>query len=179
MKIEFKKVSDFRRGILFELLRDAYSFDDRCEKCWISEWKSFDDFFFDNLWLADKCGFITTLNGEAIGMLSWDPRYLPEYAQIADNCIIPRYKGNGYGKMQLREAVNRILKYNPKRIIVTTGGILIPAQRMYKSLGFEEYGRRRNRSESSFVGDFIDYRMIIEDVAQNRIYQVRQSGAQT
>jgi hypothetical protein len=29
MSIEFKKVSDFNRGILFELLTDAYSFDCR------------------------------------------------------------------------------------------------------------------------------------------------------
>ena len=37
-------------------------------------WKEFDNFFFDNLQIADKYGFITTLNNEAIGMISWDPR---------------------------------------------------------------------------------------------------------
>jgi len=60
MSIEFKKVSNFQRGILYELLKDAYSFDCRYEHKCNTDWRIFDDFFFDNLQIADKCGFITT-----------------------------------------------------------------------------------------------------------------------
>lgn len=63
-------MSDFNRGVLFELLADAYSFDSRWMQCFSSDWKEFDDFFFDNLQIADKYGFITTLNDEAIGLVS-------------------------------------------------------------------------------------------------------------
>lgn len=80
--IEFRKVSGFKRGTLFELLSDAYSFDERWEDCCASDWKEFDHFFFDNPQIADQYGFITVLNGKAVGLASWDPRKMPEYVEI-------------------------------------------------------------------------------------------------
>lgn len=66
MGIDFKKVSEFKRGMIFDLLSDAYSYDDRIGQYWSNDW-TFDDFFFENLNIADQCGFITTLDNEAIG----------------------------------------------------------------------------------------------------------------
>lgn len=146
MKIEFKKTSSFKRGILLELLTDAYSFDFKYEQNCKSDWIAFDDFFFDNLHIADTCGFITTLNDEAIGFASWDPRNIPDYVEIGHNCIASKYKGNGYGIMQLQEAVNRITQNDVKKIIVTTNDDLIPAQRMYEKVGFKA-DRERQRQE--------------------------------
>ncbi len=99
--IEFRKVSGFKRGTLFELLSDAYSFDERWEDCCASDWKEFDHFFFDNPQIADQYGFITVLNGKAVGLASWDPRKMPEYVEIGHNCIISSRKGHGYGRVQL------------------------------------------------------------------------------
>ncbi|ADL52962.1 GNAT family N-acetyltransferase [Clostridium cellulovorans] len=157
MSIEFKKVSDFNRGILFQLLKDAYSFDCRYEQSWYSNWQDCDNFFFDNLQIADKCGFITTLNDEAIGFVVWDPRNMPEYAEIGHNCIVPKYKGNGYGKIQLQEAVNRIIQNDVRKIIVTTNDDLISAQRMYESVGFTIHQKRKNQNIEDFVREYIDY----------------------
>ncbi|GLC30141.1 hypothetical protein bsdE14_15510 [Clostridium omnivorum] len=157
MSIKFKKVSDFNRGILFQLLTDAYSFDCKFEQRCSSDWKACDNFFFDNLQIADKCGFITTLNNEAIGFVLWDPRNMPEYAEIGHNCIASKHKGNGYAKIQLQEAVNRIIQNDVRKIIVTTNDGLIPAQRMYESVGFKIYQRRKNESISDFAGEYIDY----------------------
>ncbi len=112
--IEFRKVSGFKRGTLFELLSDAYSFDERWEDCCASDWKEFDHFFFDNPQIADQYGFITVLNGKAVGLASWDPRKMPEYVEIGHNCIISSRKGHGYGRMQLREALQRIVKRGAK-----------------------------------------------------------------
>ena len=153
MSIKFKKMSDFNRGIIFELLKDAYSFDCRYEQRWYSNWRTCDNFFFDNLQIADKYGFITTLNDEAIGFVSWDPRNMPEYAEIGYNCIASKHKSNGYGKIQLQEAVNRITQNYVRKIIVTTNDDLIPAQRMYESVGFTIYQKRKNQN----IEDFIDY----------------------
>lgn len=157
MNIEFKKVSEFNRGILLDLLKDGYSFDNRYEENCLSDWQEFDNFFFDNLNIADKYGFITTLNNEPIGFVSWDPRKMPEYAEIGHNCLRTRYKGKGYGKMQLQEAVNRILKSDVEKIIVTTNDDLIPAQRMYESVGFKFNQKRKNTGEEDFVKEHIDY----------------------
>ncbi len=136
MDIGFKKISDFSRGILCKMLSDAYSFDRKYEDAYKEKWQENDAFFFDNLQIADKCGFITILNDEAIGFINWDPRNMPEYVIIGDNCIIPKYKGKGYGKLQLQEAIQRITKNNVKKIFVSTNIDLIPAQRMYESVGF-------------------------------------------
>lgn len=146
MSIEFKKVSDFNRGIFFELLKDSYSFDCKYEQACKSKWQENDDFFFDNLQIADKYCFLTTLNGEAIGFVAWDPRNMPEYAEIGDNCIVSKHKGNGYGKLQLQEAINRITRNDVKKIIVTTNDDLIPAQRMYESVGFTICQRRKKQN---------------------------------
>lgn len=161
MDIKFEKVSDFNRGILFELLTDAYSYDSRYKQCWSSDWQNFDDFFFDNLQIADKYGFITTVNDEAVGFVSWDPRNMPKYVEIGHNCVASKYKGNGYGKIQLQEAVNRIVQYDVRKIIVTTNDKLTPAQRMYESIGFKQYQRRKNESNSAFSGEYIDYEYIL------------------
>ena len=34
MDIEFRKFTDYNRGIMYEILKDAYSFDERCAICW-------------------------------------------------------------------------------------------------------------------------------------------------
>lgn len=154
MSIEFKKTSEFHRGILVELLTDAYSFNTEIEKECRAKWLENDKFFFDNLQIADKYCFITTLNDEAIGFIAWDPRNMPEYAEIGDNCIVSKHKGNGYSKLQLQEAINRITQNDVRKIIVTTNSDLIPAQRNYESVGFKVYQRRK---AEGFIGDYIDY----------------------
>ena len=157
MSIKFKKLSDFSRGTLFKLLTDAYSFDCKFGQRCSSDWEACDNFLFDNLQIADKCGFITTLNDEAIGFVIWDPRNMPEYAEIGHNCIASKCKGNGYAKIQLQEAVNRIIQNDVRKIIVETNDELIPAQRMYESVGFKIYQRRKNESITDFAGEYIDY----------------------
>ncbi|MGI5899362.1 MAG: GNAT family N-acetyltransferase [Christensenellales bacterium] len=157
MDIRFEKPSRFSRGILFELLKDAYSFDKRYQQHESANWRECDDFFFDNPQIADRYCFITTLKGEAVGFVSWDPRRVPEHVEIGHNCIRPTHKGKGYGKAQLQEAVERILQSGAGKIIVTTNDDLIPAQRMYESVGFKMHQRRKNEAEGGFVNEFIDY----------------------
>lgn len=161
MSIEFRKISDFHRGILYQLLVDAYSFDKKCRECWDKDWKEFDNFFFENLKIADQYGFITVLNGKPIGHISWDPRNKPKYVEIGHNCIAMKYKGNGYGKKQLSEAVRRIWQYeNLQKIIVTTNELLVPAKRNYESVGFKLVQQRKNYGIGAFSGDFMDYEMM-------------------
>lgn len=161
MELKFRKISDFDKGTLYQLLVDAYSFDERCDICWDSDWKEFDNFFFDNLEIADRYGFITTLKDEPIGHISWDPRNKPKYVEIGHNCISSKYKGNGYGKRQLLEAIDRIRQYDGlKKIIVGTNSNLI-ASRNYESVGFKLCQRRKNESRTAFSGDYLDYEMIL------------------
>ncbi len=151
---EFRKISDFPRGTLFALLSDAYSFDCRCARHWGGDWREFDSFFCDRPEIADRYGFVTTLDGRAVGFASWDPRQQPEYAIIGHNCIASAYKGQGYGVRQLQEAVDRISRYGVGRIVVTTNELMVPARRMYERVGFRQV---RRRPADEFAGEYIDY----------------------
>lgn len=155
--IQFETVSAFPRGTLYKLLHDGYSFDARYEQSCASDWRAFDDFFFDNPQIADKCGFVTTVDGKAVGFVSWDPRKIPESVEIGHNCVASKHKGNGYGRIQMQEAVRRILQHEVRKIIVTTNDDLIPAQRMYESAGFVLAQRRGNPDSRSFVREHLDY----------------------
>ncbi|ETT63613.1 N-acetyltransferase GCN5 [Paenibacillus sp. FSL R7-277] len=157
MNIEFSKISQFERGTLLELLKDAYSFDRRYEQNCLEDWQEFDNFFFDNLQLADQYGFMTALDGKAIGFVSWDPRQMPRYAEIGHNCIATAHKGKGYSTMQLQEAVDRILRNKVGQIRVTTNDDLIPAQRMYERVGFVLQQKRHMGPDSVLKGEHWDY----------------------
>lgn len=155
--IEFKLISEFSRGTLYNQLLDAYSFNLEFKKNYNNMWKEYDDFFYDNLSIADKCGFVTVVDGIPIGHITWDPRN-PQYIRIGHNCIITKYKGNGYGKLQFENAIKIISHYKVRKIVVTTNEILKSAQKNYESVGFKKVAVRDN---TSFIGKYIDYELYL------------------
>lgn len=162
MDIEFKKITEYPRGTLSSLLRDAYSFEARFERDWSSQWKEFDDFFYDNPHIAEVSGFMTTYGNVPIGFVSWDPRNLPISAEIGHNCIVTKYKGNGYGKRQMQKAIQCIIAQGAEKIIVTTNEILVSAQHTYKSAGFKFVGKREEPYNAEYAGMRIDYEIIVK-----------------
>ena len=56
--IEFKKISEYPKGTLYNQLVDAYSFNDECKKFWDKSWKEYDDYFYDNLDIVENYSFI-------------------------------------------------------------------------------------------------------------------------
>ena len=113
----------------------------------------------DNPDIADKHGFITCYKGEPIGFICWDPRNSPEYVEIGHNGIKTKYKGKGFGKAQLSEAVRRIKEYEGlKEIRVRTNSNLI-APKNYESVGFVLYDKKENNDEAAFSGDYLYYKI--------------------
>ena len=160
-KVEFKKITDFPRGMIYDILVDAYSYNERNRQIWNANWKETDDFFYDNPEIADKYGLVTCLAGEAIGFVTWDPRKRPEYVEIGHNGIREKHKRHGYGHLQLKEALRRIKEYDGlKRIIVCTNSNLV-APKNYESVGFQLYDRKTNDTESAFTGDYLYYEIRI------------------
>ena len=158
---EFRKISGFPRGTLYDILADAYSFDERNRRIWDADWRKTDDFFYDNPDIADRYGLVTCLDGKPIGFVTWDPRHRPEYVEIGHNGIREEYKGRGYGRLQLEEALRRIREYEGlKRITVCTNCNLV-APRNYESAGFTLYGREPNRTESAYSGDYLYYEIVL------------------
>ena len=159
---EFRKFTDFPRGTMYDILRDAYSYDKRNKEIWDQNWKESDDFFYDHPDLAEKYGLVTCLDGEPIGFVTWDPRHRPDYVEIGHNGIREKYKGHGYGRMQLTEALNKIRLYpGLQRIIVKTNANLV-APKNYESAGFTLYDRKANETESAYTGDYLYYEIVLE-----------------
>ena len=158
--IEFRSIPDYPRGTLYDILTDAYSFDERNRRIWDADWKETDRFFYDNPKIAEKYGLMTCPDGEPIGFVTWDPRHRPEYVEIGHNGIREKHKGHGYGRLQLEEALRRIREYQGlKRIIVVTNSSLV-APRNYESAGFTLYDRKPNDTEIAYTGDYLYYELI-------------------
>ncbi len=148
---------------MYDILRDAYSFDPRNREIWDANWRESDDFFYDHPGIAEKYGLVTCLDGEPIGFVTWEPRNQPEYVEIGHNGIREKYKGRGYGRLQLTEALNRIRQYpGLKRITVCTNANLV-APANYESAGFRLRDRKTNDTGSAYTGDFLYYEIILRD----------------
>lgn len=161
MDIEFLPFRRFARGTILALLKDAYSFEPLYEQTWLENWMDADAFFYDHLEIADRCGFVTALDGKPIGFISWDPRNLPELVILGHNCIATEYKGNRYGKRQLLEAVSRIRQTACQKIVVTTDERLVPAQKNYESAGFRFMRFRENKVNPQYAGALMEYEMTL------------------
>lgn len=136
--LRFANFSEYQRGILVQMLLDAYQAATELVERHKKSWLEFDNFVFDNLGIMDKNGFVMVKDGKPVGFASWDPRNLPESVEIGHNCVNIEYQGFGFGIVQLDEVVRRIKERNPKVILVKTGNIpfFLPARRMYESSGF-------------------------------------------
>lgn len=98
--LEFKKITDFPRVTIYNILQDAYSYDARNKEIWVNNWKETDEFFYDNPEIAEKYGLITYIDGEPIGFVTWDPRKRPEYVEIGHNGIREKFKRQGYERRE-------------------------------------------------------------------------------
>ena len=128
------------------------------QKIFEKEWIEADNFFYNNLDIADNCGFITVLNNKPIGFICWDPRNIPDFVEIGHNCIASMYKGKKFGKIQLQEAISRISRsIDAGKIIVTTDERLVAAQKNYESVGFRLIKKRPNKINPEYAGMLIDY----------------------
>ena len=162
MDIEFRKITEFSRGTLCALLKEGYSFEPRFEYDCLGQWQEFDDFFYNNPKIAEFSGFLTVLNDLPIGFVSWNPTNLPTSAEIGHNCIAAKYKGNGYGKRQMQEAVKRIIAQGAKKILVTTNEILVPAQHTYESAGFKLIRKCQEPYIAEYAGMRLNYEIIVK-----------------
>jgi GNAT superfamily N-acetyltransferase len=160
-RIQFKDLSEFDRGILYGLLCESYAglLEARAgyAQAYRQRWRKLDDDAFDHLGSIGRCS-VSVVEGKPIGFVSWDPRELPRFGRIGQNCIVPFHRGKGYGKTQIRKAVSILRQAGAESIVVTTANhpFFIPAQRMYVSCGFLEVGRSHT---DDFGGhELIEYR---------------------
>jgi RimJ/RimL family protein N-acetyltransferase len=125
--IVYKTISNFRPGLIENLLKTSY--------------KRLIDFFpnekeqFYHKWEKDN---------NPIGFFSWDERKYP-LGIIGQNCILPYYQGQGYGRNQI-ESVVKIFqdkKFHELRVVTGDHDFFIAAQKMYINCGFKEHRKMK------------------------------------
>jgi GNAT superfamily N-acetyltransferase len=144
--LSFLPSSQFPSQTVFNLLYNSYRelIEDpslHVKEEFIADLKKFDEEVAEHPQIA-HCTFITCLDNKPIGLFSFDPRNCPAYGIIGHNCVLPEYKGQGYGIKQVEEMIKIFRERDCKKIIVSTGDhpFFIPAQKMYLRCGFKEAG---------------------------------------
>jgi GNAT superfamily N-acetyltransferase len=145
--LTFASILLFQPGLLSDLIHESYAgLVGQCPEYWEQErekWHDFDRQSFAHPDTIGKCVFVSCLDDRPIGLASYDPRHEPEYGLIGQNCVLPEYRGRGFGKRQIREILRRFRERKARAVRVTTSEhpFFIPAIRMYQSLGLKETRR--------------------------------------
>jgi len=145
--LTFKSIFDYQPGILAEIIHKSYAeIVNSSPEYWLKEsekWDEFDKESFESPETVGKCVFVTCLDNFSIGLGSFDPRQAPEFGIVGQNCILPEYRGRGFGKQQLLEILRRFKEQKFAKVRATTNEhpFFVPAQNMYLSVGFKETKR--------------------------------------
>lgn len=147
MILQFKSINNQEPGILTSLLQESYADLINADPIhWKPEeknWNEFDRDVFGNPSTIGSCVFLSWHGRKLIGFASFNPRQAPEIGIIGYNCILPEFRGQGFGKQQIYEVLNRftILGIQTAKVTTNDNPFFVPAQRMYKSSGFHEISR--------------------------------------
>jgi GNAT superfamily N-acetyltransferase len=152
----FKPFSFGKPGLIYGILCKCYDsfFEDypSYEEEWKTGWREYDARIFENPETIGSAGFLTVFRDHIIGFASYDPRDLPQKVLIGHNCILPAFRGNGFGKKQVNEILRIMREKDCTTIEVVTGEhpFFEPAFRMYTSCGFTEEKRWIDTSLPTF-----------------------------
>jgi GNAT superfamily N-acetyltransferase len=165
--IEFTSFQQHKSGLVVSLLSQSYAeyfqYEPGYERAWLRSWEEYDRQVFQNPDEIGSCGFVTWVDGRIVGFASWDPRRFPEAGIIGHNCVLPAFRGNSHGKRQIVEILRILKESGFKKAFVTTGEhrFFTPAQRMYRSCGFQEVKRGFSDPHSKFRT--IDYELSLSN----------------
>jgi GNAT superfamily N-acetyltransferase len=137
----FRPISFVKKGTIQEVLKASYSdfftFFPNEKNTLFDQWDQEDEKAFNNKNIGNHTMF-TCINDLVIGYFSWDDRNSP-IGLIGQNCILPAYRNQGYGKKQLEFIEENFKRLDFKEISVVTGDhkFFIPAQKMYLTCDYK------------------------------------------
>ncbi len=167
MKPRFTLPLDEQHGLIASMLKRSYA--DLMEadlEHWgpeVPKWEQFDREVFEHPDTIGACVFLSWSGDRLVGFASYDPRQRPEVGIVGHNCVLPEFRGNGFGKQQVREIVRRFRVMGITLARVSTGEspFFAPAQHMYTACGFRESGRRAWEGDPS--QNVIEYEMRLDN----------------
>ena len=148
MSLRFTPIFEQEPGILASLLSRSYvDLVNRDPFHWKPEedkWMMFDGDAFSFPETVGACAFLSWQGRNLVGFASFDPRQAPRFGIIGHNCILPEFRGQGFGKLQINAVLDRFMLLGILTAKVTTldNPFFVPALRMYRSCGFQEMYRK-------------------------------------
>jgi GNAT superfamily N-acetyltransferase len=139
--LSFKGLCEAPRGTVLSLLLRCYapwaSADPSLYRDWERSWREYDDEIHSYPDTIARAGFLSCVGETVIGFGSWDPRPFPT-ARIGHNCVLPTFRGQGYGTTQLKHLATVLRAAGFTRAVVQTGELdfFAPARAMYERCGF-------------------------------------------
>lgn len=148
MKLAFVPFARRSPGLIAQLLQSSYAHlieelpNQKAEEL-VRAWHEYDADVYAEPDTVGACGFFSLLNGEVVGLGSWNPIDWPRVAVIGHNCVLPQHQGRGYGRRQIEELLRRFHDAGFQKAVVCTDEhpFFEPAQRMYLSCDFKESRR--------------------------------------
>ncbi|MFH1368064.1 MAG: GNAT family N-acetyltransferase [Elusimicrobiota bacterium] len=139
--INYELAEEYKEGTIKDLLVRSYAelleFDPEHWEPEKKKWVAFDAAIYANPDTVGQCVFVMLNDWKIIGFASYDPRQKP-VAIIGHNCILPEFRGKGFGAMQMNELLEKVKKLGFKKAEVTTNEnpFFEPAKKMYLKCGF-------------------------------------------
>jgi len=107
MRLQFTSPQDQQPGVIASVLKRSYAglleSDPAHWQPEVPKWEEFDRDVFAHPETVGSCVFLSWSAGQLVGFGSFDPRPKPEFGIVGHNCILPDFRGRGYGKEQIRE----------------------------------------------------------------------------
>jgi len=167
MRLRFTRPRVQQRGLIASMLKRSYAeLVELDQQHWgpeVPKWEEFDREVFQHPETVGACVFLSWSGHQVVGFASYDPRQRPESGLVGHNCILPEFRGNGFGKQQVQEIVRRFRAMGIRLARVSTceSPFFIPARRMYTACGFRETGRRPWEGDPS--RNVIEYEMKLDN----------------
>mgnify|MGYP003592986894 CR=1 FL=1 len=169
MKLRFTSPHEQQPGAIASLLKRSYAnLAESDPKRWapeIMKWEDFDAEVFQHPDTIGSCVFLSWFGDQLVGFGSYDPRQQPAFGVVGHNCILPEFRGRGFGEEQILEILRRLQSRGIRKAKVSTGAhpFFVPAQRMYIACGFRE--TRRVPSDIDPSESVIEYEMELANQA--------------
>jgi GNAT superfamily N-acetyltransferase len=147
MTLRFTSPFEREPGIVASLLKRSYAelvaSDPDIWKPEVENWEKADRSVFENPGTVGACTFLSWANRDIVGLFCFDPLPRPAYGVIGHNCILPEFRGQGFGKQQIIEILQRFKEMGIRSAKVSTNDhpFFVRAQRMYTACGFREVKR--------------------------------------